>query len=163
MPQNRFEETEDVFGQRTVSIFFDSNGKNEELRFKRSITTDLDGSNTTEKSTNSAMLTLKPRDTGLLLVQPDPTRITKPLNTSEIELRGHVEVTQLKSDEEGFGVARVLLTPEHRGTFYSLDIPTLGNGEVDRTQPVTLPKEQQLDQIAYALPTATGSSLFELS
>jgi hypothetical protein len=42
--------------------------------------------------------------------------------------------------------AKLLLTPEHRGTFYK---------NLDKEDP-------QLDQIVYPLPTAKGGSLFEL-
>lgn len=85
-------------------------------------------------------------DTGLFLIQPN---ILKPglLKDAKFELRGYVEVF-ISSLSTGFNSAKLLLTPEHRGTFYT----DLFSGD-----PV------QLDQIAYALPTAHGGSLFELS
>lgn len=85
-------------------------------------------------------------DTGLFLIQPN---ILKPelLTDENFEIRGYVEVF-ISSLSTGFDSAKLLLTPEHRGTFYS----DLLSGD-----PV------QLGEIAYSLPTAHGGSLFELS
>ncbi|PSF35552.1 hypothetical protein C7H19_16200 [Aphanothece hegewaldii CCALA 016] len=89
--------------------------------------------------------TIPASETGLFLLQPN---ILKPelLDGKKFEVRGYVEVF-ISSLSTGFNSARLLITPEQRGTFYT-------NLEAD---PV------QLDQIAYALPTAHGGSLFELS
>ena len=141
---------EDKFDVGIVSSFFDSNGVNTILSFASPTPT-----------TRSIILTLKPNDTGLLLVQPDPFLLLKPLDTSEIEIRGYVEVKNLQSCDEGFGITRILLTPEHRGTFYSLEVPKKDDG-IDRDAELELSEEQQLDQIAYSLPTGTGGALFEL-
>lgn len=84
-------------------------------------------------------------DTGLFLLQPN---ILKPklIEKENFEVRGYVEVF-ISSLSTGFNSAKLLITPEHRGTFYT-----------------DLSKEAvQLDQIAYSLPTAHGGSLFELS
>ncbi|MEM6519665.1 MAG: hypothetical protein AAF722_10100 [Cyanobacteria bacterium P01_C01_bin.70] len=142
---------EDVFSNSTVGSFFDSTGVNTQLSF-----------NSPTPKTHSIILTFKPHDTGLLLVQPDPFLLPKPLDTSEIEIRGYVEVKNLQSCDKGFGITRVLLTPEHRGTFYNLEVPKDSHGNIERDKPVTLSKEQQLDQIAYSLPTGPGKALFEL-
>lgn len=84
-------------------------------------------------------------ETGLFLLQPN---ILKPelIQNEEFEVRGYVEVF-ISSLSTGFDSAKLLLTPEHRGTFYT-----------DLTQDTV-----QLDQIAYTLPTAKGGSLFELT
>ena len=142
---------EDKFDATTVSSFFDATGVNTILSFASPTAT-----------TRSIILTLKPNDTGLLLVQPDPFLLLKPLNTSEIEIRGYVEVKNLQSCDEGFGITRVLLTPEHRGTFYSLEVPRKSDGSIDRDTEPKLSEKQQLDQIAYSLPTGKGGALFEL-
>lgn len=102
--------------------------------------------------------TIPASETGLFLLQPnilkpaviDPTDPTnnKPalLDDEDFEVRGYVEVF-ISSLSTGFNTARLLLTPEHRGTFYTdLTLDTV-----------------QLDQIAYALPTAHGGSLFDLT
>ena len=141
---------EDKFDIGTVTSFFDASGANTILSVASPTPT-----------TRSVIVTLEPNDTGLLLVQPDPFLLLKPLNTSEIEIRGYVEVKNLQSCDEGFGITRVLLTPEHRGTFYTLEVPEKDGG-IDRDAELTLSNEQQLDQIAYSLPTGSGSALFEL-
>jgi len=87
-------------------------------------------------------------DTGLFLIQPN-ILIPKLLEKENFEVRGYVEVF-ISSLSTGFNAAKLLLTPEHRGTFYT-----------DLDEPKKSPL--QLDQIAYALPTAHGGSLFELS
>ncbi|MEL7224598.1 MAG: hypothetical protein AAGL17_06985 [Cyanobacteria bacterium J06576_12] len=141
---------EDKFDAGTVTSFFDASGVNTILSVASPTPT-----------TRSVIVTLKPNDTGLLLVQPDPLLLLEPLDTSEIEIRGYVEVKNLQSCDEGFGITRVLLTPEHRGTFYTLEVPENDDG-IDRDAELTLSDEQQLDQIAYSLPTGTGGALFEL-
>jgi hypothetical protein len=91
--------------------------------------------------------TIGASDTGLFLLQPN---ILKPelLQNEKFEVRGYVEIF-ISSLSTGHNSARLLLTPEHRGTFYK-------NLDSEET-PV------QLDQIAYSLPTSHGGSLFELS
>ncbi|MCF4969182.1 hypothetical protein [Nostoc sp. CMAA1605] len=91
--------------------------------------------------------TIKAAETGLFLLQPN---ILKEgiLAKANFEVRGYVEVF-ISSLSTGYNSAKLLLTPEHRGTFYkSLD---------------TEGPKVQLDQIAYSLPTAHGGSLFELT
>lgn len=91
--------------------------------------------------------TIPASDTGLFLLQPN---ILKPelLKNEKFEVRGYVEIF-ISSLSTGYNSARLLLTPEHRGTFYK-------NLELEGTK-------VQLDQIAYSLPTAHGGSLFELT
>ncbi|MEA5565251.1 MULTISPECIES: hypothetical protein [unclassified Anabaena] len=91
--------------------------------------------------------TIKPGDTGLFLLQPNILKEGL-LAKANFEVRGYVEVF-ISSLSTGYNSAKLLLTPEHRGTFYkSLDVDGA---------------KVQLDQIAYSLPTAHGGSLFELS
>ncbi|GFE70886.1 hypothetical protein [Chroococcus sp. FPU101] len=85
-------------------------------------------------------------DTGLFLIQPNILNTDLLLGNKQFEVRGYVEVF-ISSLSTGYNAAKLLLTPEHRGTFYT-----------DLTQDAV-----QLDQIAYSLPTAHGGSLFELS
>jgi hypothetical protein len=85
-------------------------------------------------------LTIPANDTGLFILQPDPALLT---NTDpDFEVRGYVEI--FLSSLSPSRTATLLLTPEHRGTFFK-----------DLTA-----ADPQLDQIIYPLPTATGSSLF---
>ena len=88
----------------------------------------------------SFSLTIPANDTGLFILQPDPAL----LNNAEpdFEVRGYVEI--FLSSLSTSRTATLLLTPEHRGTFFK-----------DLTA-----ADPQLDQIIYPLPTATGSSLF---
>ncbi|MDJ0517463.1 MAG: hypothetical protein QNJ74_14830 [Trichodesmium sp. MO_231.B1] len=79
-------------------------------------------------------------DTGLVILQPDITTLDPQVD--EVEIRGFVEIF-LRAPGGQFDV---LLTPEHRGTFVSENPPIVSD----------------FDQLVYALPTATGSSLFQL-
>jgi hypothetical protein len=97
---------------------------------------------------NKARLTftLPENTTGSLILQAD---ITKPaiLAAENFEARGYVEI--FLSSLSGSDRATLLVTPEHRGTFYK-DL----NG--------TTPDKVGLDQIAYALPVSNGG-VFTLS
>jgi hypothetical protein len=104
---------------------------------------DTTGNNTFGDLTaaNTFNLTLAANDTGLFILQPD---VTSPsvLADKNLEIRGYVEITRLGF----FGPAiDVLLTPEHRGTFFSGNVNTPGS---------------DIDQLVYALPTALGQSLY---
>lgn len=77
--------------------------------------------------------------TGLFILQPKDLSPTAP----EVEIRGVVEIVLL--DTSAADSAKLLLTPQHRGTFLSAD-----------------PTVQDLDQQSYGLPTPTGQYLFEL-
>ncbi|MBD2336164.1 hypothetical protein H6G64_04050 [Calothrix sp. FACHB-156] len=97
---------------------------------------------------NKARLTftIPENGTSLLLLQPD---ITKAAVTSgaNFEARGYVEI--FLSSLSGSDSATLLVTPEHRGTFFK-DL-TSNN-----------PDKIALDQIAYALPVSNGG-IFKLS
>ncbi len=91
--------------------------------------------------------TIPASETGLFLLQPN-ILVPDLLKNEAFEVRGFVEVF-ISSISTGYNSAKLLLTPEHRGTFYkNLDLEA---------------NEVQLDQIAYSLPTGHGGSLFELS
>lgn len=97
---------------------------------------------------NKARLTftLPENDTGLLLLQPD-LRQPEVLAGKNFEARGYVEI--FLSSLSGSDTATLLLTPEHRGTFYK-------NLEAKKLDDVGL------DQIAYSLPISNGG-VFKLS
>ena len=83
-------------------------------------------------------------DTALVTLLPD---VSKPeiLAAKSLEIRGYVEVFLAAPAQKSIDL---LLTPEHRGTFLPDDIT------------ITTP---DFDQLAYALPTANGGSLFTLT
>jgi hypothetical protein len=84
-------------------------------------------------------------DTGLIILQPNI--LTLDPNTTNLEFRGYVEIFVLQRFPfPGPPTStRLLLTPEHRGTF--LPGPAGGN---------------DFDQLFTAVPTATGASLMEV-
>jgi len=87
---------------------------------------------------------LNPNDTGLVLVQPNA--LNAQLRTAaSFEARGYVELALSSSNMQEKG--KVLITAEHRATFY--DDEDLNN-------------RAALGEIAYPLPLATGRSLLEL-
>jgi hypothetical protein len=96
-------------------------------------------------------LTLAGNTTALFILQPDIIQNdAAALSAQNIELRGYVEVSldaASVADE-----ASLLITPEHRGTFYRSGIT-----------PQTPRSDRQLGEIAYSLPTASGGALFELT
>ncbi|MBW4640056.1 MAG: hypothetical protein KME05_17875 [Gloeocapsa sp. UFS-A4-WI-NPMV-4B04] len=91
-------------------------------------------------------LTVPANDTGLFILQPDFITNPQLLDNKDFEVRGYVEIS-LSMLVKGKNAARLLLTPEHRGTFFK---------DLEADDP-------QLDQIVYSLPTARGGSLFKLS
>jgi hypothetical protein len=90
------------------------------------------------------VLNIPANDTALVTLLPD---LTKPeiLTDKSLEIRGYVEVFLAAPAQKNIDL---LLTPEHRGTFLPDDIT------------ITTP---DFDQLAYALPTANGGSLFTLT
>lgn len=83
-------------------------------------------------------------DTALVTLLPD---ITKPevIAAKSLEIRGYTEISLASPAQKSIDL---LVTPEHRGTFLPADLnaPT-----------------PDFDQLAYALPTASGGSLFTLA
>jgi hypothetical protein len=90
--------------------------------------------------------TLPENGTGLLILQPN---ILQPdiLTDANFEARGYVEI--FLSSLSGSDEATLLVTPEHRGTFF-------------KNLKGATPAEVGLDQIAYALPVSNGG-IFRLS
>jgi hypothetical protein len=84
---------------------------------------------------------INPQDTGLFLVQADvlDPEIFKDLNFEE---RGYVEIFITHTSPSK--TAKLLITAEHRGTFFG-------------------DNKSEAGEVAYALPLASGKSLFELS
>jgi hypothetical protein len=88
-------------------------------------------------------------DTGLLILQPN---VTDPalLAAANIEIRGFVDISPANPASNG---ARLLVTPEHRGTFLPKDVD-LSNPNVN--------VGKDFDQLVYPLPSAEGKALFIL-
>jgi hypothetical protein len=91
--------------------------------------------------------TLPENDTGLLLFQPDIVNKPEILTDANFEARGYVEI--FLSSLSGSDEATLLVTPEHRGTFFK-DLKG------------ATPADVGLDQIAYTLPVSNGG-VFRLS
>ncbi len=145
--------SETKFDEITTEAFYDFNGDN----FDETI---IDVAPT--KNTRSYILTLPAFDTGLFILQPDPKLLvdllqqTNPtdedIKKTEVEIRGYVSIQLLPSNSQE---TNILLTPEHRGTFYNLK--ELLKGE--NSDPLAV----QPAQIAYSLPVAGGNPHFTLS
>jgi hypothetical protein len=86
---------------------------------------------------------LPANDTALVILQPDVT-IPQILTDKNLEIRGYVEINQRRSEGRDIDV---LLTPEHRGTFFSGSANAPG---------------ADIDQLVYALPTALGKAQYTL-
>lgn len=134
-----------------VLVFFDVAGGNQQVTLQP----------TARPDTRTASLSIPAKDTGLFILQPNPSAIIPTtagfpgnpppplttllnatlLNAASFEVRGYVEIEKTSPG----GAVQLLLTAEQRGTFFK-----------------NLTIAPQLDQIAYTLPTATGSSLFTL-
>ena len=91
--------------------------------------------------------TLPENGTGLLILQPNILPPADFLTTANFEARGYVEI--FLSSLSGSDTATLLVTPEHRGTFF-------------RDFESKNPDDVSLDQIAYALPVSNGG-IFKLS
>jgi hypothetical protein len=89
-------------------------------------------------------LSIPAHDTALVILQPDITKLNP--DQDQLEVRGYVEIF-LQGRFGGFQRFNVLITPEHRGTFVNKGVMNLS----------------EFDQLVYSLPTATGSSLFQLT
>jgi hypothetical protein len=80
-------------------------------------------------------------DTGLFILQPNALN-DELRNAADFELRGYVEI--FISSVSTSKTTQLIITPEHRGTFFGTDNSELG-------------------EIAYVLPIASGNALFELT
>ena len=109
----------------TTDTFLDSSGRN------------IQGNVTPENpGKTSFSISIPANDTVLFILQPTPALLN---NTDpNFEVRGYVEI--FLSSLSSSRTTALLLTPEHRGTFFK------GLTAAD----------PQLDQIIYPLPTATG-------
>jgi hypothetical protein len=89
-------------------------------------------------------LNIPANDTAVVSLLPD---VTKPdiIAAKALEIRGYVEIFLASPANKSVDL---LVTPEHRGTFLPEDINAA---------------TADFDQLAYALPTANGGSLFTLS
>ena len=145
--------SETKFDEITTEAFYDFNGDN----FPETM---IDV--TTTENTRSYTLTLPADDTGLFILQPDPKLLVdllekeKPtdedIKKTEVEIRGYVSIQLLPSNSQE---TNILLTPEHRATFYNLkELLKEKNSDPLAVQP---------DQIAYALPIAGGNPHLILS
>ncbi|MEQ9487031.1 hypothetical protein [Coleofasciculus sp. F4-SAH-05] len=96
-------------------------------------------------TTQTYVISIGPRDTGLFLLQPDVTKkeVVEKANT---ELRGFVTLSL--ANLFGSNSFDLLLTPQQRGTFLPNNFPE---------------NKADFDQLAYALPTATGGSQVKLT
>lgn len=99
---------------------------------------------------------IKARDTGLFLLQPDVTFKDGELFRDGVgfELRGYVEIS-LTNPTPSKDTA-LLLTAEHRGTFFKNTEMLISKGLED----YVMGSDLNLDQIAYQLPMASGGSKF---
>jgi hypothetical protein len=118
---------------KTIATFLDTTGTNDPV----SQVFDRDKEVTKSRFT----IPLNANDTGLFILQPNLLD-KRLLQAANFELRGYVEI--FLSSGSTPKKTELLITPEHRGTFFGEDSSKLG-------------------EVAYVLPTATGKSLFELS
>lgn len=117
---------------KTIATFLDTNGTNDPV----SQVFDRDGQVTKSRFT----IPLNGNDTGLFILQPNILDSSL-LKAANFELRGYVEI--FLSSGSTPKKTELLITPEHRGTFFGEDSSNLG-------------------EVAYSLPIATGKSFFEL-
>jgi len=126
--------------QETIT-FFDATGVNERGNLNPNGTTTLK---------------LAGLDTGLFILQPDIIKNDGALlNSPEgFEVRGHVEISLTKPTPSED--TALLLTAEHRGTFFRNTQMLIEKGFARYAEASDL----ELDQIAYQLPMASGGSKF---
>jgi hypothetical protein len=107
----------------------------------------LDASNPGKATFNN--IPLPANDTCLFILQPDILKDGgQLLKDANFEVRGYVEIGLISPRSEGR--TRVLLVPEHRGTFFNSKL-------VDNPG-----AEPQLDQFVCPLPLANNTALYEL-
>lgn len=119
-------------GNNRTLAFFDIGGTNP----PQTLSTNDNGNVVVE-------LEIGAKDTGLFILQPNPAFLPPgPPAETVYEVRGYANI-HLKSP----GNARLLLTPEQRGTLFKDPADT----------------DPQLSQVIYSLPTATGAALYSLN
>ncbi|MEQ9552437.1 MAG: hypothetical protein RIM23_22850 [Coleofasciculus sp. G3-WIS-01] len=114
--------------------FFDVAGSNELLKPMSST-----------RKTQTYMIEIGAHDTGLFLLQPDVTK-KEVVDKADTEIRGFVTLSL--ANLFGSSSFDLLLTPQQRGTFLPNKFPE---------------SNTDFDQLAYALPTATGGSKVTLT
>jgi hypothetical protein len=117
-----------------TATFFDVNGNN--------VKGDLTATSDPRKFTYN--FTVPAHDTALVSLLPDLI-VPGVLASRNLEIRGYVEIFRASFFGSNY---ELLLTPEHRGTF----LPQNLNAATP-----------DFDQLAYALPTANGSSFYRLN
>jgi hypothetical protein len=127
--------------------------------FEKTITFfDATGANAPGKLSQDGIATLEivARDTGLFLLQPDVTLDDGELFKDKVgfELRGYVEISLTKPTPSED--TALLLTAEHRGTFFKNTEMLISKG----LEAYVMASDLNLDQIAYQLPMANGGSKF---
>ncbi|MEO0868520.1 MAG: hypothetical protein AAFY17_08740 [Cyanobacteria bacterium J06642_11] len=93
-------------------------------------------------------VTVPAHDTGLFILQPD---VTDPdvVNQADTEVRGYLEASL--ASPIGNRKHRLLLSPEHRGTF----LPKGFKAPAEETR-----RLQDFDHLVYSIPTAQGGTQF---
>ena len=95
---------------------------------------------------------LRARDTGLIILQPEPPTVNN--TPPALEVRGYVEifVRAVLSDPSFVpnSTYPFLVTPEHRGTFLLPNVQNLP------------PNTMEFDQLITSLPTSTGGALIDV-
>lgn len=93
-------------------------------------------------------VTIPAHDTGLFILQPNVTD-SKVVNKAETEVRGYLEASL--AAPMGNRRYRLLLSPEHRGTF----LPKGFEAPAKETR-----RLQDFDHLVYSIPTANGGTQF---
>ena len=91
-------------------------------------------------------ITIPANDTALVILQPDVRQ--NAVLTGGLEVRGYVEINALSNPGFTSITYELLLTPEHRGTFFS------GSASAPAAD---------IDQLVYSLPTALGRAQYSLT
>jgi hypothetical protein len=99
----------------------------------------------------STTFTLEANQTGSLAILPNIGVNASLVANAALEIRGYVEIEQVRNSFFGSPEANILLTPEIRGTFLDNAWPAVNAAD-----------ELDFDQINYALPTANGGSAYTL-
>ncbi|EAZ94212.1 hypothetical protein [Crocosphaera chwakensis] len=133
--------------EKTVAIFYDVEGKNEIFGVNATsiqIASVPAGNVPPPNVTTRLTLKIKGFETGLLLVQPNPSLLLN--RGSMVEIRGYLNVFLDPSTTGVSDSVNFLFTAEHRGTFYNLD--ALRMGELTKVEP---------DQTHYPLPISSSN------
>ncbi|MCU0433039.1 MAG: hypothetical protein MUC87_06260 [Bacteroidia bacterium] len=111
----------------------------------------LVATNAFNKVYQTPVYTLQAHQTGNLAILPDIGGNSTLAVNAALEIRGYVEIEQVRTSIFGNPAANILLTPEIRGTFLDNAWPTVNTTD-----------ELDFDQINYCLPTGNGGSAYTL-